>query len=79
VADNLVQSVRQNICERRGLETSEILCELPQISRMLLLEIISYAGLSQVIHKTGYENAHGCAQNAEYGFDCFRAIPQSWR
>jgi hypothetical protein len=35
----------------------------------------------QILRKVGSENAHGCAQNADYGFDfdVFRAIPQRWR
>jgi hypothetical protein len=35
----------------------------------------------QILRKVGAENAHGCAQNAENGFDfdVFRAIPQRWR
>jgi hypothetical protein len=37
---NLVQSVDQNICERRRLTISEFSCEFPQLSRIVLYEII---------------------------------------
>jgi hypothetical protein len=40
VSDGHVQSVHQKICERWYLTVSEILCEFPQILRIVLYEII---------------------------------------
>jgi hypothetical protein len=41
VSDNLLQSVNQNICERRRLTISEFSREFPQISHTLLYKIIT--------------------------------------
>jgi hypothetical protein len=41
VSDDLVQSVEQQICERRLFTVSELSCESPQISRAVLNEIIT--------------------------------------
>jgi hypothetical protein len=41
VSDDLVQSVDQKICERRSFMISELSCEFPQISCILLYEIIT--------------------------------------
>jgi hypothetical protein len=40
MSDDLVQSVDQEICERRHFTISELLCEFPQISCTVLYEII---------------------------------------
>jgi hypothetical protein len=41
VGDDLVQSVEQRICERRRFTVSEFSCEFPQISRIVLYEILT--------------------------------------
>jgi hypothetical protein len=41
VSDDLVQSVDQNICERRQFTISELSCKFLQISRTVLYEIIT--------------------------------------
>jgi hypothetical protein len=41
VSDDLIGSVDQKICERRRFTVSELSCELPQISRAILYEIIT--------------------------------------
>jgi oligoribonuclease (3'-5' exoribonuclease) len=41
VSDDLVYSVGQKICERRRFIISELSCEFPQISRILLYKIIT--------------------------------------
>jgi hypothetical protein len=41
VSDDLVSSVNQRICERRHSTISELLCEFPQISPILLYEIMT--------------------------------------
>jgi hypothetical protein len=40
VSDDL-QSVDQKICERRPFTISELSCEIPQISRIVLNEIVT--------------------------------------
>jgi hypothetical protein len=67
MSDDLVQSVDQIICERWRFTISELSCEFPQPPR----DYHSQARLSQVLHRMGSENAHGCAQNEEndFGFD----------
>jgi hypothetical protein len=61
---DLVQNVDQNICERRRLPISEISCEFPQISGIVLYEIISQTRLSYVWRKMGSANS----QNVGNGF-----------
>jgi hypothetical protein len=41
VNDEIVQSVDQNICERRRFTISELSCEFPYISRTVLYEVIT--------------------------------------
>jgi hypothetical protein len=41
VSDDLIQSVDQQICERRHFTISELSCEFPQISCTVLYEIIT--------------------------------------
>jgi hypothetical protein len=41
VGNDFVHSIDQNICEIRRFKISELSCELPQISRILLYEIIT--------------------------------------
>jgi hypothetical protein len=67
VSDDPVQSVDQKIHERQCFTISEPLCEFPKIS-CTLRDHHSLTTLSQVLHKMGSKNAHGCAQNAENGF-----------
>jgi hypothetical protein len=54
VSDDLVQSVDQKICEKWQFTISGIMDRL---------------GYHQFCQEMGSENAHGCAQNAENGFD----------
>jgi hypothetical protein len=54
--------------ERQRFTVSALPRKFTQISRNVLYEIIT-VGLSQVLCKTGSENSHVCAQNAENGFD----------
>jgi hypothetical protein len=77
VSDDLVQTVDQNICERRHNTISELSCEFPQISRAILYKVIMvmlrYQNIYKVyaiksFHNMGSKNAHGCTKNAEYGF-----------
>jgi hypothetical protein len=60
VSDGLVQS------ERRRFTVSELSCEFPQISRIVLYEIITIR--LGCLRKIGSEKAHGCAQYAENDF-----------
>jgi hypothetical protein len=77
VSDDFVLSADQNICERRHFTISELSCEFPQISRIVLYEIITVRLICHVLRKMGFENDHGCALNAEngFGFDFVTAIP----
>jgi hypothetical protein len=60
---DLVQS------ERRGFTLSERSCELPQISRTVLHEIITVTlDYHKVCARWVPKNAHGCTQNAANGF-----------
>jgi hypothetical protein len=54
VSDDLVQSIDQQICERRHFTISELSGEFPQISRNALYEIFSQATLSQVFAQQGF-------------------------
>jgi hypothetical protein len=79
---DLVQSADQNICERRRFTISELSCEFPQISRIVLYEIIT---VRLICHKlcarwvskmiTG---AHK-TQKMALALTFFTAIPQRWR
>jgi transposase len=40
VSNELVRNVNQKVCERRRFTISELSCELPQISRTVLYEIV---------------------------------------
>jgi hypothetical protein len=42
VSDDLVQSVDQKVCEKQRFIISELLCEFPQTSRILLYDIIIF-------------------------------------
>jgi hypothetical protein len=64
VSDDFVQSVDQKICERWRFAISGLLCEFPQISCIVLYEII-------IVAQYVFWNVHGHAQNEENGFDFF--------
>jgi hypothetical protein len=41
VSDDIVQSIDKNNCEKRRFTISELSCEFPHISRIILYEIIT--------------------------------------
>jgi hypothetical protein len=51
VSDDLVQSVDQKICESRRFTNSEVSCELPQISRILVYEIMTHKFCARCVPK----------------------------
>jgi hypothetical protein len=66
VGDDLVET------ERWHFTISELSHEFSLISRTVLYETITVgARLSQVFHKMGSENAHGCTHSTDndFGFD----------
>jgi hypothetical protein len=81
VSDDLVQSVEQNICERRCFAISELSCKFPQISCTIFYKIITV--------KLGYHKfCRGWVpkmltdvqktQRMGSALTIFRTIPQRW-
>jgi hypothetical protein len=82
MSNDPVQNFDQKLRGRRRFVISERLCKCPQIPWAVLYQSItvrlgSYKFCAGWVPKT----LNGYAQNSEnaFGFDCFRAIPQSWR
>jgi hypothetical protein len=82
VNDDLVQNVGQKICERRSFTISEISREFPQISHILLYEVITVRlGYHKFCATCVPKRLTGAAHNTQKMTSALTFIewPQRWR
>jgi hypothetical protein len=83
VIEDIVQSVDPILCERRRFTISKLLYEFPQITRILLCEIVtlrlSYHKFYASCVPKIFTSAHKTQRMISFGFYVFRAIQQRCR